>query len=149
MGLIDVASSTNTAKSAGIVTIWITAKSRRIHTYERGFNSMKTFNFNPCISHTYDDRACNPCISNTYEKHRGVGDLTMGNLRKCLKGWGSLWERRGQHECCPYEGRTLIGGLLQNSAIGSAASGRSSMFCSAGLPAGAFSIQLRRPGGQR
>ena len=60
MGLIDAAISTKTAKSAGIVTIWITLKPFGIRTYERGFKSMKTFDFNPCISHTY-------------EKHRGEG----------------------------------------------------------------------------
>jgi len=73
MGMIDAAISIKAAKSAGIVTTMITDKSRRIRSYERGFNSMKAFNFNPCISHTYDARACNPCISNTYEKHGGRG----------------------------------------------------------------------------
>jgi len=73
MGLIDAAIFTNAVKSAGIVTMWVTDKSRRIRTYERWFNTMKAFNFNPCISHTYDDCARNPCISNTYEKHGGGG----------------------------------------------------------------------------
>jgi hypothetical protein len=90
MGLIAADIFAKAAKSAGIVTKWVTLKPFGSRTYERGLKSMKTIDFNPCICHSYDDRACNPCISNTYEKHRGgVGDLTMGNLRKCLKGWGS------------------------------------------------------------
>jgi len=73
MGYIGAVISTYTAKSARLVTIWITPKPFGIRTYERGFKSMKTLIFNPCICHTYDDRACNPCISNTYEKHGGWG----------------------------------------------------------------------------
>jgi len=76
MGLIDAATTTNAAKSTGIVTNCITLKPFGIRTYERGFNGMKTFDFNPCICHSYDDRACNPCISNTYEKH-GEGGLQL------------------------------------------------------------------------
>jgi hypothetical protein len=75
MGHFDSAISTNGTKSGGIVTICITLKSFGIRTYERGFKSMKTINFNPCISHTYDDRACNLCIIRTYEKHGGWGAL--------------------------------------------------------------------------
>src|SRR5579863_6855364 len=77
MGLIEAAISTNTAKSAGIVTNCVTPKSFGIRTYERGFKSMKTLDFNPCISHTYADRASNPCISNTYEKHGGGGSVSL------------------------------------------------------------------------
>jgi len=71
MGLIDAAISTIAVKSAGIVTNCVTLKSFGIRTYERGFKSMKTFDFNPRSCSTYAARACNPCISNTYEKHRG------------------------------------------------------------------------------
>jgi hypothetical protein len=73
MGLIDAAISTKAAKSAGIVTNCKTLKPFGIRSYKRGLKTKKTINFNPCICHTYDDRACNPCISNTYEKHGGGG----------------------------------------------------------------------------
>jgi len=73
MGHLDATASAETAESAGMVTSCVTLKSRRIRTYGRGSNSMKTIDFNPCISHTYDDRACNPRICNTYEKQGGGG----------------------------------------------------------------------------
>jgi hypothetical protein len=73
MELNEATISTKTVKVVGIVTSCVTFKPFGIRTYGKGFKRMKTFNFNPCISHTYDARACNPCISNTYEKEGGGG----------------------------------------------------------------------------
>lgn len=82
MGHVDATIPSSVAESAGIVTIWIRLKLFRICTYERGFKSMKTFNFNPCTCNTYDDRARNPCIIRTYEKHGGGGSLAAAKQRK-------------------------------------------------------------------
>ena len=82
MGLIAADITTKAAKSTGIVTSCVTLKSFRICTYERGFNSMKTFDFNPTRIRTYDDCARNPCIIRTYEKHGGWGVSTAAKQRK-------------------------------------------------------------------
>jgi len=110
MGDVGAAISTNAAKLDGIVTIWITIKSFEIRTYERGFESMKTFDFNPCTCHTYDDLAHNPCISNTYEKHGGAP-----LLQNCAN-------------VNAIEGKTSISGSHANDAILSEAKNPSESF---------------------
>jgi hypothetical protein len=112
MGHVDAAISANTANLAGIVTIWITLKSFGIRTSERGFKSMKTINFNPCISHTYDDRACNPCIIRTYEKDRGWGAPLLQNCTNVNA----------------IEGKTSISGSHANDVILSGAKNPSEPF---------------------
>jgi hypothetical protein len=99
--------------------------------YER--NSMKTFNFNPCISHTYDDRDRNPCISNTYEKHGGLYFSAAGLQRGA--------PRR--------PARPIRAEMPQNSAMGSAVSGRIRSCCSAGHRAGLVEFVIRQHGGWR
>ena len=125
MGLTGATISTNAAKLDGIVTIWIILKSFEIRTYERGFKSMKTFNFNPCISHTYDARACNPCIIRTYEKHGGWGSPLLQNYAN-----GNA-----------VEGKTSISGSHANDVILSGAKNPSESFTNE-------LTEAKRPAGQ-
>src|SRR5579863_7711338 len=96
------------------VTTWITDKSFEIRSYERGFKTMKTFDFNPRICHTYAARACNPCISNTYEKHGGGGSPLLRNsaMQSSISGGNHRLVATGCHSEARILGRRISPSVL-------------------------------------